>query len=699
MAPSDSRAALKLMESLVASGDPAGALAHHRVHQVLLREEGLEPDATHAEFAAALRTRGTQSTAASARVSPSMVASAGFREGTSAQPLSDGSLRGEPAKIAGHGVAASRRGGLIAAAVVVLALITAALGWRAKGTGEMSQVSLLLPDQLELHSSGAALSPDGKTVVYAAVAEGSTASPPRLYVHRLGELQARLLKKTEGASYPFFSPDGGSVGFTVGDGIKTIALGDGSIASVADNLGLGGAGVADASWSDDGYILFGSNMDRQRIGIRRVSAKGGSVEVLSRPESSRSEAAHYAPQRLPGTETLIYTVRSSDARGITYRAVARELGSGRSHDLIEGAILARYIDGGWLAYQIGSDVFVSRFDVRALVLSSERRRVVDGVFFWLRGRAWTANADVFIYQPDAATKGMLVWVSRDGTHRDTLPMPPDNYEGPNISPSGDRIALLVRTDGLTDAWTYDLRRSVLTKVSSDGITGNARWTPDGTRLTYRRRSRTGLDLYTRAADGTGSPELLFGNGGVLWPADWTRDMRTLVVNQHDTVTNGGDLWTLDLASKTLRPLVRTPAAEFGGRLSPDGRWLAYASDVSGRWELYVTSFPGANRRWQVSQHGGREAMWSKDGRELIFRNGKAVMVAAVRPGATFDWEPPRVLFEGNFWQGGGAGAANYDVSSDGKRFLMIQEPARGTPRLNVIHEWQRLGIESVVPNR
>ena len=230
------------------------------------------------------------------------------------------------------------------------------------------------------------------------------------------------------------------------------------------------------------------------------------------------------------------------------------------------------------------------------------------------------------------------------------------------------------------------------KVSSDGISRSPIWSSDGKQLTYLRRKGTGNVLYTRSADGTGSPALLFENGAQLWAAGWTRDMRTLVVMQHDTVTNGGDLWTLDRASRTLHPLVRSPAQEWGGRLSPDGRWLAYFSDVSGRFELYVTSFPGADERWQVSQDGAREAVWSKDGRELFFRLGRKMLAVTVRPGARFDWDPPRVLFEGDYYQSG-PGGAHYDVSLDGKRFLMIQEPPRGVPRLIVIQGWQQLRIE------
>ncbi len=702
LTPNDSRAALGLMRSLVDSGDPAGALAHYRVHQALLRDDlGLEPDASLAEFAAAVR-------AGNRRSAPNEDArdTAGTAPLDVADRMRAFETMSTPDRLvqaAGPKSLVRRSARWIVAAIVVLGLIAAGVLQRVTRSPEprVSQLTYLLPNGTALHGTGTALSPDGTTIVYVAT-EGATESPQRLYVQRLDELHARPLAKTEGATYPFFSPDGASVGFFAGGRLKTVSLSDGSETVIADSLRLGTEEGADASWGDDGYVVFGENSDRPTLGISRVSAVGGPVQVLTRPDTASGDIAHFAPQRLPGTTTIIYSVGRRDASGLTFRVVAQELRGGPLRNVIEGATRARYIDGGQLVYQIAGDVFVARFDVRTLVLS-ERRPVRDGVSPMPRAQSWAATGDVLIYQPAVASARTLVWVSRDGTI-EPISAPPHNYIYPAISPLGDRLAVIVQDDALrSDAWTYDLRqRSAPRKLSSDGMTrGPIIWSSDGKQLTYRHRIGTGFDLYSRAADGGGAAELLFGYGGMLWPAAWTLDMRTLVVQLHDTVTNGGDLWTLDVASKTLRPLVRSPAYEWGSRLSPDGRWLAYCSNVSGRHEVYVTSFPGARERWKVSQDGAREVVWSKDGRELFFRNGQELLVAAVRPGARFDWAPPRVLFKWDYWPSGttGPGGTNYDVSSDGKRFLMVQEPPRGAPRLNVIQGWQRLKGENAVHNR
>ena len=161
--------------------------------------------------------------------------------------------------------------------------------------------------------------------------------------------------------------------------------------------------------------------------------------------------------------------------------------------------------------------------------------------------------------------------------------------------------------------------------------------------------------------------------------------------QGDSVNSGGDLLLLDQTNPgTLRPLVQTPASEWGGRLSPDQRWLAYFSDFSGRYELYVTAFPGGGRTWQVSREGGGEVVWSRDGRELFFRSGYQLLAVRVKAGASWDWDPPKVLFEGGYYFGGGPGLVHYDVSPDGSRFLMIEDAVSGPPRFNVVQGWDRL---------
>jgi hypothetical protein len=333
--PSDSRAAFKLMESLVALGDPAGALEHYRVHQLLLRDDlGLEPDATLAEFAASLRRGMSRSAVAPADVALNIVARSaqGDVPGPPAEP--SGSLRLSATEI-GVFNGPLRRARWIIGGVVMLALLTTAVGLaiiRSKGESvtPLPQLTHLLPDSILMHGSGAALSPDGTMIVYAAVRQGITRTPPRLYMLRFGDLQARLLENTEGASYPFFSPDGASVGFTVREALKTLSLKDGAIKPIATSPGR--RRNRDASWGDDGWILLGSIMDKRRSVSDEFQLRVELLKCCRAPIIQGRNRALFS-STTSGTETFIYSVASADAR--THRVVAQEIGSGASRVLVE----------------------------------------------------------------------------------------------------------------------------------------------------------------------------------------------------------------------------------------------------------------------------------------------------------------------------------------------------------------------------
>jgi Tol biopolymer transport system component len=213
------------------------------------------------------------------------------------------------------------------------------------------------------------------------------------------------------------------------------------------------------------------------------------------------------------------------------------------------------------------------------------------------------------------------------------------------------------------------------------------WTPDGTHLTTVRARMTATDVLVSPANGTAGQEPLYGTGDILYAVSWTSDGQSLVLMRLG-VRGASGLWKLDVAQKTIRP-VMPPAAELGGRLSPDNKWIAFFSVVDGRWQLFVTSFPVPGARMQVSRDGAGEAVWSRSGKELFFRNGNQMLSAAVRAGTPFSMDAPRVLFEGNYVGGGGPGDVQYDVSKDDSRFLMMEEQAPNVLRFNVIQGWER----------
>jgi Tol biopolymer transport system component/tRNA A-37 threonylcarbamoyl transferase component Bud32 len=593
------------------------------------------------------------------------------------------------------GARPARRGVRRWLAPIALVAAGSALGWIARSTSPragpatpVSHHSILLPEGTIFSTYprpwGLALSPDGGTIVYSA---SVGPDQQRLYVKRPGNLDAQAMAGTEGGVHPFFSSDGMWVAFFADRALKKVSMVSGSVEVIARLDEATGAG-SPGSWGEDGTLLFGQVGDIPTIGIASVSATGGAVTILTRPDHAQGEARHVAPQRLPGTETLLYTVVNGARRP---RVMARPLRGGAPKLVLDRARGARYLGNGRLIYEIEGELFTARFDVNTLVVS-EPIRVLGGVIRHPNSSGWAAAGAVLVYRP--AVSRVLVWVRRDGL-RTRLALPPKDYSTPKLSPAGDRVAVAAADRDRSDVWIGDLRREVMMKASSDGQTVGGVWTPDGERLTVSRTNGSRFDLYSLRADGSGGSDSLFANGALLWPAAWTRDSRTLVVMQGDSL--GGDLWVLDPADRrSLRPLVRTPAGEWGGRLSSDERWLAYFSDVSGRYELYVTAFPDGGRRWQVSREGASEAVWSRDGRELFFRNGDQLFAVPIKAGATFDWDPPRVLFEGSYHRGGGPGSVQYDVSPDGTRFLMIEDAAAAAPRFNVVQGWDRVAAAGVV---
>jgi Tol biopolymer transport system component len=309
--------------------------------------------------------------------------------------------------------------------------------------------------------------------------------------------------------------------------------------------------------------------------------------------------------------------------------------------------------------------------------------------------SWAAGGDTLVYRPRNDNL-RFVWVTRSGTEL-SVPGPAKLYSAPSLSPRGDRIAVEIADDGKFDIWLFDLTRQALTNFTSDGISRYPMWTPDGLHLgMVHRRSPGALDIYWRSLDGNGLRQLVRPEYGA-WIGSWAPDSRTLVYMLEDPTTHS-DLWATDLSGKRGPwPIVQTPAREYGGRLSPDGRWLSYLSDATGRFELYLMPFQARHPRWQLSREGAREAVWSRDGRELFYRNGTSMLSVSMPNGGTLPPGRPKILFERDYFQTGGPGIVNYDVAPDGQRFLMLKRADSGSPRFTVIQGLERLVREHLQP--
>jgi Tol biopolymer transport system component len=300
-----------------------------------------------------------------------------------------------------------------------------------------------------------------------------------------------------------------------------------------------------------------------------------------------------------------------------------------------------------------------------------------------------SNAGSLTYAPTDAGTTRLVWVSRQGVEQ-PITETPRRYQYPRLAPDGRRTALA--TAG--DLWIQDIARATLTRLTSEQTVGNAFpvWTPDGTRVLFR----TSTGMYWIASDGSGHPQAIAGAVSGDIPCSVAPDGDTLAFMRQNAQTSR-DVYVLSLGGQSRpRPVVNTPAFEGGAQFSPNGHWMAYASDESGQMQVYVRPFPGPDRRWQVSTQGGTQPLWSRNGKEIFYRVGNKMMVVDVSAGVDITLSQPRQLFEQRYvFQN--VSVANYDVSSDGQRFVMIKDEA-GSGRLNVVLNWQE-ELKQRVPTR
>ena len=565
----------------------------------------------------------------------------------------------------------------------------------------VTRMSIVLPptqQQTSLLRRGVAISPTGTHVVYAANRQ--------LYLRALDELEAQPLPGTEGSepSSLFFSPDGEWIGFYSGrDGaLQKVALAGGAAVTLAEVSGINGA-----SWGADDTIVFGQLGRGIGRGILRVAGAGGTPEVLV---SDDETAFRYVlPQMLPGGEVVLYTrTTPSGAVGSSgewdaAQIVVEQVATGERTVVIEGGYDARYLPTGHLVYALGGTLLAVPFDVDRLEVTGSPVPLVEGIS---RATTGAANADIartgtLVYLLGEGTGEevrTLVWVDRDGTE-EVLAAPPRAYVYPRLSPDGTRVVLDAR-DEEDDLWVWDLTRETLTRLTSAAEADRfGVWTPDGQRVVFASlRDGGNINLYWRAADGTGAVERLTESSRPHFPQTFSPDGTRLVLYSATPDTRN-DLHVLTLdADRRVAPLIVTEFREMSADLSPDGQWLAYQSNASGRWEVYVQPFPDVDGgRWQISTTGGMRPLWGPDGQELFYLTDAGVMGVTVEIGAGFGVGTPTLVIAGSYF-GPPVGTVSgriYDIAPDGQRFLMLKEsgtataddPFAGLMQIHVVQNW------------
>ncbi len=544
-------------------------------------------------------------------------------------------------------------------------------------------VITLPPGQQLATASALALSSDGSQLAYVAM-DGANANR-QLYLRAMDDVDARPLAGTEGATNPFFSPDGQWLGFFAGGNLKKVPVSGGAAVNVADVTNpTGGA------WIDEHTIVFASYLST----LLRVSDAGGTPQSLTR--FAPGETAHLSPRPLPGGKALLF---STDSTRMSAIAVQR-IDDGARHDIIQtpGPGTPDYVGPGYVIYRQGGNLMAASFD-------TERNRTGTPIAAMPQVRQYSVSATgslVYVAgKPPPAPQARLVWVSRDGTEQ-SIGAPPRLYNQPRLSPDGRRVAVDV-IESTTQVWLYDLTRDIFSRFTFEGDNRHAVWAPDGSRLAFMSNRDGGRQIFWKRADGSGDAEPLSGPGATTAPDvfnipySWSRDGRLLAFTRLAPAA-AAELCVLRLdeastarSGATAPVFTRTRAADGAPQLSPDGRWMAYASEESGRREIYVQAYPGPGGRWQVSSDGANEPLWSASGRELFYRSGDRMMAVEISTDGEFLAGKPRQLFEGPYVRAaGGYVRAQYDVSPDGQRFLMlkaVEQEAAPLTQIHVVLNW------------
>ena len=541
-----------------------------------------------------------------------------------------------------------------------------------------------------------AWSPDGRTLVFG----GGRASVEQLYVRRLDQLQATPLAGTEGAVSPFFSPDGGWVGFWAAGALKKVSTSGGPAVTICETPLIGGA-----TWAD-GDVIFFDALRLDAEGIWRVAAGGGRPERVVMPDRSKGEFSLRLPHALPGGRALLLT-KLTNSQLADAKIVAWSLATGQQVVLTEGAD-ARYVLTGHLVFVRQGALLAAPFDVTALRLTGGAVGVVDDVMQAFN--APTAPLSTGAAQFDVSPTGSLayasggifaenlrplVWVDRAGIVM-PLALPQRSYWGPRLAPDGWRLAFYATVNSVVGAgsgaraWISDLRSGTSTPITETGSILMPVWSPDGVRVAF---SDAG-SLFWRRADGGGGPERLTTSPNSQAPSSWSPDGKVLAFVESNP-TSAEDIWVLPIGEgKTPpRPWLNTRFSEQHPDWSPDGRWLAYTSNESGRSEVYVQPYPGPGARYSVSRDGGTSPAWARDGRELFYLapgpDGQVTMMTVpVTTTLGFSISTPQKLFQGRFFAS--SLSRSYDVTADGRRFIMVQPPEQApmpVAQIVVVQNW------------
>jgi len=569
----------------------------------------------------------------------------------------------------------------------VLAVALGGVLWRGGARGPASspavrRFSILLPPTAPLALGSApalALSPDGTRLVYV----GQRGDKSQLYLRTLEQVEPTAIPGTEAGSAPFFSPAGDWLGFFADGKLKKVPLMGGPPVVVAE-----GPTPRGAAWGAGDAIAMAPLATG---GLQLLYGSGGAPKSISTLDGERPQKSHRWPMFLPGGKDLVITTWD----GSRFDVELLRLETGARKLLIEDASDARYAPTGHLVFLRGTALFAAPFDLRRREVTGEPVQVLDAVRADAPSGAafFTFHADgMMVYVPAGSASEVnpgtarLFGVDRNGAAK-ALAEIRRAFQLPRLSPrEGNRLLVTVSEGERTDLWVYDLARGTLSRLTYEGANAAGIWTPDEKRVTFSSDRGGVFNLYWQPADGGRAVERLVTSPRPQFPVSWSPDGQTLAVTEVHPST-GLDIWTLSLKGpRKLEPFLVTTFSESGAKFSPDGRFIAYVSNESGQDEVYVRGYPDGEKL-QISDGGGTEPVWSKAGQELFYRNRDWLMTVSIETATQLAPGKPRFLLEAPY-DAAGPGDANYDVTPDGRTFVVVQsEQESTTTELGVILNW------------
>jgi serine/threonine-protein kinase len=533
-----------------------------------------------------------------------------------------------------------------------------------------------------------AISRDGRRRAVAAAKEDGRTG---LLVSELSEVDWRELPGTSGATSPFFAPDGNWIGYFGPDKLMRVAFDGGPPLPVAEKTGIQTRG---AVWLADGSIVYSPEAVSA---LWRIPAAGGAAQPLTELDAKANERTHRWPDALPDGSAVLFTVDTTattefyDDADIDAVVVA----TGERRKLLRGASAARYLDPGVLLFARGGTLFAVRFDASKLTTEGSPVPVQQQVATTVSSGAAqfaVSSSGALLWAPGEAqmTGAQPVWLDRQGTRTPAATTAGNNMQL-ELAPDGRRLALATNVSGAIDLWIVDLETGSRSRLTFDGDVSDPTWSADGRRVAYLRSGGAvggGSDLYWKLADGTGEAEPLVTGPEIVYSGSFSPDGRYFLYDR-TAVGGDGDIWYITLdAERRQRPFVATEALEIGGRFSPDGRWVAYSAQLGGQNEIFVRPFPPGSGHWQISSSGGIEPHWSRDGRELYYRNRGSLFVVKVDTRRGFAPASPERIAGG---LRSGDNLRTYWPAPDGTRFIALPgwEVSRDTAQVNLALHWDR----------